>query len=135
MARKIHGTAGDEATEILGISFYPSSILPSFFMGLVSCVGRSIAGHRTAETRAGWFSNETVRGSSVLSTGLSFAELQVVESARPISLISLKTSHKWRLPVVDLHGRIASFTIICNAWTLVTMLDNDMDVDVRHAVT
>ena len=78
-------------------------------MGVVSCVGRSIAGCRTAETRAGWFSNETVRGSSVLSTGLSVAELQVVESTRPISLISLKTSHKWRLPVVDLHGRIASF--------------------------
>ena len=79
-------------------------------MGVVSWVGRSIAGCRTAETRAGLFSNETVRTVfSILSIGLSVAELQVVESTRPISLISLKTSHNWRLPVADQLGRVASF--------------------------
>ena len=79
-------------------------------MGVVSWVGRSIAGCRTAETRAGLFSNETVRMVfSVLSIGLLVAELQVVESTQPISLISLKSSHKWRLPVADQHERIAAF--------------------------
>ena len=52
-----------------------------------------MAGCRTAETRAGLFSNETVRTVfSILSVGLSVAELPFVESSQPISLISLQTS-------------------------------------------